>query len=530
MPLALVVVVASAAVGYRAVFGGGDHSAGAVSKNTGTDSGTTGPDRTVPTAQAFLNRWAAGDLAGAGALTDNPKAAAAALGELRSSLKITSTALTARPPDDTGAVPFHVTLKTGSGTWSYDSALSVADDGRTALVQWSPSLIHPHLTDETVLRLGQVTPSGDNQFVDRTGRPIDPQQYQSLAPIVRALQVRQETDSANPGRGSGTPGVAVQVVSRDSNAVLENLVTLRAPVGARTTLDLHTQDLAERTVAQAGANGAALVVLQPSSGHILAIANNPATGYDIALRARVAPGSTMKVLSSTALLRSGLTPSSAAPCPPSVAVNGKEFHNAGGESLTGASLIQSFAISCNTAFIGLRDRLTNNALGTVASDVFGVTRQWDIGLGESAAYGSVPVPADEVTRAADMIGQGDVGMSPLAMASVAATVESGQFRQPVLLPGAHQTTVPGRLSPATASALRSMMRRVVTSGTATTFLSGLPGDIGAKTGTADVAGQVAANSWLIAYRGDLAVACLVEGTASQGAAGPLVGHFLRALS
>ena len=51
-----------------------------------------------------------------------------------------------------------------------------------------------------------------------------------------------------------------------------------------------------------------MIVIQPSTGKILAIANN--AGFnDFALTAEVAPGSTMKVITSAALLNAGvLTP------------------------------------------------------------------------------------------------------------------------------------------------------------------------------------------------------------------------------
>jgi cell division protein FtsI/penicillin-binding protein 2 len=48
------------------------------------------------------------------------------------------------------------------------------------------------------------------------------------------------------------------------------------------------------------------VILQPSTGYILAIANN-AQFNDFALTAAVAPGSAMKIITATALINNGLT-------------------------------------------------------------------------------------------------------------------------------------------------------------------------------------------------------------------------------
>jgi cell division protein FtsI/penicillin-binding protein 2 len=319
----------------------------------------------------------------------------------------------------------------------------------------------------------------------------------------------------------------VQLVDRTLGDVTDTLATLARPgpsPGRRTTLDAGLQRAAER--ATATRPDSALVVLQPSTGGILAIANSPAGGTDLALLGRLAPGSTMKVITTAALLAAGLSPASTAPCPDTVTVNGKTFHNAEGVVNGTLSLTADFARSCNTAFIGLRDRLSDGALTDQATGVFGLV-DWDIGLGVPVAYGSVPIPVDPVTKAANMIGQGTVAMSPLAMASVAATVATGQFTQPSLLPGSPRARAARSLPTAIAAALRDMMRQVVTAGTARHALGDLPGGIHAKTGTAQAPGGD--NGWLVGYRGDLAFGCLVEG-GGHGAdsCGPLVREFLRA--
>ena len=112
------------------------------------------------------------------------------------------------------------------------------------------------------------------------------------------------------------------------------------------------------------------------------------------------------------------------------------------------------------------------------------------------------------------------------MASVAATIDSGRFRQPYLATGAPRVTA-RPLPPRTDRWMKRMMRAVVTSGTAAPIGFG-PG-VYAKTGTADVDRQGQPNSWLIAFdpSRNLAVACLVV-NAGYGAqfAGPEVKAFL----
>jgi len=112
------------------------------------------------------------------------------------------------------------------------------------------------------------------------------------------------------------------------------------------------------------------------------------------------------------------------------------------------------------------------------------------------------------------------------MASVAATVANGTFKQPILLPGAAQLAVTP-LPAGVDSQLKTMMRAVVTEGTAAGL--GFGPTVYAKTGTADVDNQGQPNSWIVAFdpAQDIAVACLVldAGYGAQFAA-PEVQHFL----
>jgi cell division protein FtsI/penicillin-binding protein 2 len=75
------------------------------------------------------------------------------------------------------------------------------------------------------------------------------------------------------------------------------------------------------------------------------------------------------------------------------------------------------------------------------------------------------------------------------------------------------------------------MREVVTRGTAATAFAGAPGEIAGKTGTAEFgdADPPETHAWFIAYRGDLAVAVLVEkGTSGGSVAAPLAAKFFAA--
>jgi cell division protein FtsI/penicillin-binding protein 2 len=238
----------------------------------------------------------------------------------------------------------------------------------------------------------------------------------------------------------------------------------------------------------------------------------------------------MKVITSAALFNAGLlTPSTGVACPASYTVPGTgiTYHNDKGESEpAGTPFITDFAQSCNNAFTRQWPHLYGKLAGT-AKQYFGLDQPWDIGItGLSAPYFNAPASAANSELAEEAFGQGELTASPLAMASVAATVGSGSFKQPILLEGTKEVTA-SPLPATTDADLKEMMRAVVTSGTAAGM--GFGPTVYAKTGTADITHQGKPNSWLIAFDSshDVAVACLVV-DAGYGAqyAGPEVASFL----
>ena len=279
----------------------------------------------------------------------------------------------------------------------------------------------------------------------------------------------------------------------------------------------------------------ALVAVKASTGEILAAASGPGSkGYNTATYGRYAPGSTFKVVSALALLRGGLRPSSPVSCPATTVVDGKTFKNyddypAGG--LGRISLADALANSCNTAFIGQRDRAGEGGLAEAAA-ALGLGVDHDTGF--PAFFGQVGDPSSETQAAASMIGQGAVLASPLAMATVVASVLKGSAVVPELLPDVdvpvEEPAVP--LTSTEAGALRSMMRGVVERGSGS-VLQGLPGGpVIAKTGTAEYGDTppLPTHAWMVAGRGDLAVAVFVEtGDSGSGTAGPVLRQFLQSV-
>lgn len=350
---------------------------------------------------------------------------------------------------------------------------------------------------------------------------------------------------SSPPAASATPSSAPASPPR---RVFHTEPTPGAPVA--TTLDERLQRTAESLLAPV-APPSAIVALKPSTGAVLAAASGPGgKGYSTATLGRYPPGSTFKVVTSLALLRAGLTPESPMRCTPTLVVDGKTFKNYSdypADGLGAIPLRTALANSCNTAFISQRAKVTQGQLAHAAASLgLGVDR--DLGL--AAFLGSVPSAGTGTAHAASMIGQGRVLASPLAMAVVAGSVAAGRTVTPQLLgdpagadapapttptptattPTATAPTATAPLTAAEATTLQSLLRGVVDSGSAR-FLGGVPGPpIGAKTGTAEYGTGTPprTHGWMIAIRGDLAVAVFVQDAESGSrTAGPLLEAFLR---
>lgn len=196
-----------------------------------------------------------------------------------------------------------------------------------------------------------------------------------------------------------------------------------------------------------------------------------------------------------------------------------------------ATLAWDFAQSCNTGFIRQAGRLGANGLRNTAAK-FGLTQEWSVGTPTLDGRPTMPHSSapDELTS--EMIGQGELRMSPLVMASVAATAATGDFHQPLLvdrdLVSGPIATASG-LSPRVSQGLRQMMRGAITTGTAHGVMAGFGPDSGAKTGSAEVSGQDSTNGWFTAYAAHVAAAAVVHDAGhSNTSAGPIVAAVLSA--
>lgn len=271
-----------------------------------------------------------------------------------------------------------------------------------------------------------------------------------------------------------------------------------------------------------------MVVIEPSTGAVLAVAQNEAADADgpIATMGLYPPGSTFKTVTATAAMETGLAePDTTVPCPSRIVVGERTIPNYDLFSLGDVPMSTAYARSCNTAFAKLASQLPADALPRAAARL-GVGPDYTV-AGLPTASGSVPPSDDLVVRTVDGIGQGEVLVSPFGMALMAATVAHGSAPTPYLIAG-HETTVDGDRpapSPEVIDGLREMMRAVVTSGTGVRIAD--QGEVFGKTGEAEVAGG--SHSWFIGYRGDLAWATLLVRGGSSDHAVAVTREMLAAL-
>ncbi|WP_328845145.1 penicillin-binding transpeptidase domain-containing protein [Streptomyces sp. NBC_00258] len=499
-------------------------------KKTGPPSG----DEVEETSKKFLAAWEQGEAATAAAETNNAQAARPLLVAYAGQAHITKVKVTPGTPTGT-TVPYSVSATVSyegkSKPLAYKSELTVVRGKTTgkALVDWQPSVVHPDLKTGDTLVTGEAA-SPPIEAVDRNGVVLTKEKYPSLGPVLDTLRDRYGD------KAGGTPGVELAIRHDSESAGDTSLVTLtKGEAGKlRTTLSAGVQAAAEKAVTRFAESS--VVAVQPSTGQVLAVANHRGDAFNAAFQGQVAPGSTMKIITAAMLIDNGVASMNGpAPCPPTATWQSQTIPNLKGmEPNEGASLANSFMRSCNTAFVKLIDGteanpLTDESLTTEAQERFGLGKDWKTGI--VSFDGSVPASAGP-NRAANAIGQGEVQMNPLNMASVTATAITGTFRQPYLvspkLDNRQLATARG-LSSGTVGQLKQMMRLTATGGTAQEAMRGLGGDIGAKTGSSEVDGQKTPNSWFTGFRNDVAAAAMTEEGGHGGdAAGPIVAQVLRA--
>jgi penicillin-binding protein 2 len=405
----------------------------------------------------------------------------------------------------------------------------------------------------------------------------------------RQLQL-PEYEGLVPGALVGQAGLESQynrsLMGRDgyrrvivnSRGLEVNEAQRRPPVdGPALTLTLDSRLQAAMDKAFAGRAGSA-VALDPETGEILAMTSTPAydpneftTGIEPAVWSRLtsnpetplmnrviqgtyAPGSTFKVVMATAALEEGvITPSTTFYCPGYLSVYNTVFRCAKASGHGVMDVHRAIAQSCNVFFyqVGIRLEIARIAayakrlgLGSVTGidlphEVSGLipSPEWKMRVLKTPWYGGETVSV--------AIGQGQVSVTPLQMARVAAAIANGgKLVRPHLVKsvgGQAQAIEPPRdlgFKPETLAIVKSGMRAVVAEGTGwRARLAGV--DVAGKTGSAQVVAKsrlektptataIIPHGWFVAFapadKPRIALAVLVEHGGSGGEAAAPVAH------
>jgi peptidoglycan glycosyltransferase len=331
-----------------------------------------------------------------------------------------------------------------------------------------------------------------------------------------------------------------------------------------------------------GNRDGSVVALDPRTGEILALVSHPT--YDPNLLAnhdtkaaaaasqaldqtpgkprlarsyqeRFFPGSTFKVVTSTAALTSGkvtidspVYPQASSYTPP---LTNRPLKNFGGETC-GGNLVQALVVSCNSVFAQIGVDIGGPQLIKTAEG-FGFNADVPIDLTKPTTS-TFPTDFTRNTPALaqSAIGQNDVSATPLQMAMVAAAVANGgKIMKPHVLFDVrdsdgntvstyHPSVWKTAMDPGTAALLHDAMLKVVESGTATRLK--VPGfEVGGKTGTAELGlSPPRSHAWIIGFGGPagqaptIVVAVIVQGqpevsTATGGrVAAPIAQQVLKA--
>ena len=384
------------------------------------------------------------------------------------------------------------------GAWSYSGRLTLikstqqdAAGQRIWQVQFSPAAIQPRLAAGRTLERTRIQPAR-GRLLDDDGIPLrgaDSDLDSNLLGVVGPLTAEQAKAAGPPfeaGDISGQTGIErvynAQLAGRPGGNVvlmrgaikLATLFQVPAVAGrdVKTTIDLRIQRAGESALASQSLP-AALVAIDTRTGGVTGIVNHPPAGFGRAIRARYPPGSTFKVVTATAALLAGKTETSTVNCPKTLDVSGFTIKNAEGEAFGQITFKQALALSCNTAFVNLRQSITESDMEK-AAQLYGFNGSDPLPI--TSFGGSYPKPTGPVDEATSAFGQAAVEASPLQMASVVAAVAAGKWRQPFVAGRPKVThTIPANVD----GQLKDMLRAVVTEGTAQPV--GFPGVVYGKT-------------------------------------------------
>jgi cell division protein FtsI (penicillin-binding protein 3) len=255
---------------------------------------------------------------------------------------------------------------------------------------------------------------------------------------------------------AGTPGLRTVELSAMGQEIAGGVQIQAAPqpdADLELTIDRQIQFQAQQylrvAVRENHARGGTVIVMDPRTGEIYAMANNPSFDPNAFADANPSllvnravtdtwePGSVNKTITAGAALESGaVSPTERFVVPATRDIEGYTIHDAEEHATERMTLGDIIAHSSNVGISMVADRTGNEALQTTFGD-FGFGSPTGVGFPGEAA-GLMPTTTDwsDITRATVAFGAG-VAVSPLQMATVYATIANGGvYVQPRLVRGA----------------------------------------------------------------------------------------------
>ncbi len=336
--------------------------------------------------------------------------------------------------------------------------------------------------------LGRI-PSADASQYAAQGYPPDAKVGQDG--LERAFQTQL----------AGTPGG----VLRAGHRVLAQV----APTPGHGVTTTIVPSVERAAIAALAGRFGGIAAMNPRTGALLALAG-------VAFSALQPPGSTMKIITTTGALEAGIVKlSSTFPIATSANLEGYILHNASGEAC-GGTLLNAFAVSCNSVFAPLGAKLGGKRLVDVA-ERYGFNQPPGIPGAAEPTIPSASTIGGDLAVGSSAIGQGRVQATVLEMTDVAATIAEGG-RRPLPTLQAH---LPPRFVHVTsrhvAGLLQKMMIAVVQFGTGVS--AAIPGvTVAGKTGTAELQNTATTSGANVANANQLTDAWFV-GYAPVGSAG-----------
>ena len=323
-------------------------------------------------------------------------------------------------------------------------------------------------------------------------------------------------------------------------------------------------DLQETAINSLGGARGAVVVMEPSTGRILAMVSSPA--YDPndidnvwehvhseegeestvllnrATQGLYAPGSTFKVITAIEYMRENPDYEDY-----SYDCGGKDVFNSigircsGGNAHGTVNLEESVAYSCNTSFANMGIGLDMDKMKGLTEELL-FNKKLPYGGDHSVSKFMLSSKSDPIEIPQTVFGQGDTLISPLHNCLImSAIANGGVLMRPYMVDSitnadgaelkSYSPKTYGTLLPAEdVRRVIPLLRAVCDYGTASPYLSGLSYECAGKTGTAEVNDEGRSNSWYVGFAGEdidkpeIVVSVVVEDYSENGISGTSVAR------